>query len=84
MPDLLSFLDAVDRARPVEELPPPAVCRRLRQEAGLPLHHVAVALGAEPSTIATWERGLSRPRVQSANEWRKVIAVLQARVGTTQ
>ena len=79
MPDLLPFLDAVDRARPTDELPSPDACRALRQRAGMPLRHVAVALGIDPATLSAWERGTHVPR-RRKHEWRKVIAVLQERV----
>jgi transcriptional regulator with XRE-family HTH domain len=43
-------------------LPPPAVARAIRHEAGVSQHRLAVELGVHRVTVARWELGMRVPR----------------------
>lgn len=50
-----------ERVETLRALPTPAVCRSLREAAGVGLRELARELGVDPSTLSRWERGLARP-----------------------
>lgn len=43
--------------------------RRLREAAQIGLRDLAAAIGTNPGELSRWERGLARPRVDSAIRW---------------
>jgi transcriptional regulator with XRE-family HTH domain len=55
------------------QLPPPAMRRTIRLNAGASLREVAEELGVTPLTVARWERGEAEPRRGSAIAYRKVL-----------
>jgi len=74
VPDSIQVLaDEVRSAR----LPPPATCRRIREEAGVTLRDVAAALEVEPITVLRWEHGRTKPRRVHAQRWRVLLEALE-------
>lgn len=63
------------RAR--RELPAPAMCRAIRQQAGLSLAPVARELDVARMTISGWERGTRRPRGRNLVAYVKLLKQLR-------
>lgn len=57
-------------------LPPPPVCRAIRQGAGVSLREVGQLIGVSPMTVLRWERGDVRPKRDHAIAYRELLDVL--------
>lgn len=58
------------------QLPSPAVCREIRERAGLTLSDIARALDVTPTSVHRWEAGY-RPRRAKAIEYRRLLEELR-------
>lgn len=56
------FEELLSEARTRRTLPPPAVCRALRERVGLTQAEVATLLGVDKSAVTRWENGHRFPR----------------------
>nr|WP_037578205.1 helix-turn-helix transcriptional regulator [Phaeacidiphilus oryzae] len=65
---------------PPVELPPPAVRRQLREDAGLSRPQVAGALGIHPSTLAGWEAGRTEPPTAKRAAYLRLLEGLAERL----
>jgi len=57
-------------------MPAPAMCRLLRESAGLSQDDIARVVGADRSSISRWERGRRKPSRRIASRYVAVIARL--------
>ncbi|MFE2943379.1 helix-turn-helix domain-containing protein [Streptomyces sp. NPDC059255] len=71
-------IDALLRNLP-EELPPPAVCTRLRLAAGLTQQDVADAVGVKRVAVTRWELGQTRPRRPHRENYLRLLKALAER-----
>lgn len=69
--------DLLERARDRRTLPPPAIRRALRQEAGLSLSEVAEALHVSDEAVRHWEAGRRRPRPEHLQAYAQLLRGLQ-------
>ena len=58
-------------------LPPPALRRALRLEAGLSLREVAVAVGVSRQAVSHWEMGERSPRSPHLERYVTVLTALR-------
>lgn len=66
-----------EQAQELEQLPPPAECRAVRELAIVPQEVVAGAVGVTRSSIALYEAGLRRPRGEHLQRYLAALAVLR-------
>jgi DNA-binding XRE family transcriptional regulator len=71
----------VARGAVVMALPPPALRRALRQQAGLSQQELADALGVWRETVARWESGTRGPSGLHFYEYAQFLAQLAAARG---
>ena len=72
-----STLDAeVQAARVQRQLPRPELARLIRRNAGVSLRTVAGELGVTAPAVSFWERGLRRPRAETAERYLKLLQQL--------
>ena len=76
--DLLSQF--LEQARQRRSLPPPAVRRVLREQAGLSQHDVALALGIDRATVSRYESGQRAPRRRLVARYISLLARLATEV----
>lgn len=75
----LAYLEA--RVAGILQLPPPAVCRLLREAAGLTQDDIAIAVGVNRETVARWELGTRAPEELNRKNYREVLDFLMGRMG---
>jgi transcriptional regulator with XRE-family HTH domain len=74
-PDQLETLKL--RIRAHRDLPPPAVCRLLRESAHLSQEDIATAVGVSRQAIYNYEHGRRRPRGDRLTAYVAVIRALR-------
>jgi DNA-binding transcriptional regulator YiaG len=65
------------KSRAIRELPPPHVCRRIRDRAGLSDRDVAAVLGVSHTAVWYWETGQRRPAGANLEGYVKFLNLLQ-------
>jgi DNA-binding transcriptional regulator YiaG len=70
--------DLTRRVEAYRALPPPGVCRAIREAAGVSMRMLARDLGVSPSALSSWERGdpRRRPTAAHAKQWAQAIAIM--------
>jgi DNA-binding transcriptional regulator YiaG len=61
-------------------LPPPDARRQIRDQAGVSLRAMGVALEVAPMTVLRWERGEARPSGDHAVRYRRLLDELESAV----
>jgi DNA-binding transcriptional regulator YiaG len=61
-------------------LPPPAIARAIRREAGVSQSQLAGALGVHRVSVARWELGTRRPRGAKRLAYAELLEELQREV----
>ena len=79
--EIAELVARLDRAKPVEELPGPEVCKQLREQAGVTRQLAASVLGVSDSTLALWECGEHAPRLRHERRWRCLVSALRSTAG---
>lgn len=63
-------------------LPPPSVCRALREMAGLSQEDVAGPLQVSRAAVSRWENGTRRPRRAHLVAYAELLAELRSKLVT--
>lgn len=78
-----AFSDALAVARAKRRLPPPAVRRLIRRQAGVTQQDVAHLLRVSRPTVTRWESGLRSPRGDVLRRYADLLDVLVAEQRST-
>lgn len=77
----MSTMSAVEEvvrlAQARRELPPPAMCRALRERAGLSLADMARAAGTSKQSVHNWESGRCVPGPEHIHDYLTVLRAVQ-------
>jgi len=65
------------KRRAHRDLPPPALRRALREDAGLSQDDIAATMGVHRETVSRWERGLRTPRGDSLLNYVSLLGELR-------
>ena len=69
-----------NQARATLDLPPPAVCKAIREAAGVPRAQLGLAIGVSEASIAYYERGLRAPRGEHRIRYVEALTALRVEV----
>jgi DNA-binding transcriptional regulator YiaG len=73
----LELEELAQRVRTRRDLPPPGVCRSIRQAAGVSLDDVARVLGVTRQCVSYWEAGRHAPRGRNRDQYVEVVRTLK-------
>jgi DNA-binding XRE family transcriptional regulator len=69
---------AMRDAVPLVNLPPPGVCRELRERWGLSMNFVASLLAVDPKTVSAVEHGKRSRELERDGQYVRLLAVLSS------